>query len=264
MLSLWRSIATEASLPSPAPLVKYDYPPEHVNSRSLVLLNWTQNFFRVDLDDLLKTGAHVVAYLEKGRTLNPNAVIHNVSKQLRDCCSEGSFKEELFRERLDCILEGNSPYAPFNLTFPMGGACPRPQSAFLATPRDEELYRPFYKGAVAALNTVGIQILNPAEERGTDEIKERVLRRIDECDLVIANLRLKKTDEERGYNPNVWYEIGYAWRANKPVLLFRHVSDWLKRPSDVQASDFQSYCDAIDLALQLFYGFGGHATSHVP
>lgn len=267
MFSLWREIAGHERLEA-ASIKKYEYPRDQVNSKALVLLNWTLalKFRRADLDVLLTTGASVIVYLAKGETLSVSSVINNVPGQLRDYCSGEFFRRSSFRWRLDKILKENKiPYNPFLLTRPKGGkVVPNPKSVFLATPLDEDLYGPFYEGATAAMNAVGIKILSPVDEPGTTEINRAVLDDIDASDVVIANLRQKKSDDERGYNPNVLYEIGYAWKANKPVLLYRHVNDWIKRPSDIQASPFHEYCDAIDLALQLFYGFGGNGTPNTP
>ena len=83
---------------------------------------------------------------------------------------------------------------------------------------------------------------------------------IDKSDFVIANLTLPVRNTA-SWNANVWFEVGYAWKADKPGLLFRHPTDnsRLIMPSDVNNHIYFTYCDAIDLALQLFYGFGGPA-----
>ncbi len=246
-------------------LKEFDYCNPALDRGALVLLNWTQDFSRSDLDRLLATGAAVVAHFSAGATVSPRVVIENVPALLLDCCSEDNFDERGFRRRINRLLSGSDPYANIRLMTPQRMAVPRPQLVFLSTPLADGLYDHVEAAAPAAMDALGIGVRNPAEEPGTGStIHLAVLDAIDACDVVIANLRQKRSRDERGYNANVWFEIGYAWKANKPVLLFRHADDWLKRPSDVQNFYFHTYSDAIDLALQLFYGFGGRANTTPP
>jgi nucleoside 2-deoxyribosyltransferase len=67
----------------------------------------------------------------------------------------------------------------------------------------------------------------------TDGIGDKVRDTINQCQVVIANVWQYPGENEAGYNPNVWYEIGYAWKADKPVIFFRHINNRLTWPSDI-------------------------------
>jgi hypothetical protein len=250
MLSLWSEIADHNRSPTPTPLVKYHFPRKALNDRALILLHWTVDFRRADLDALLRTGASVVACLADGETLYPGNVIENVPCRLLLCCSWEAFAKKLSDNR-DSILGGQRAYPSFTLVGPRGNAVSNPQSFFLANPFEDDR---FASGAKEALGTRLRYLLN---EPGNIGIGDKVRDAINECAVVIANVGQDPGENDRGYNPNVWYEIGYAWKAEKPVVFFRHINNKSKWPSDIGEREFQTWSDPVDLALQLFYGLGG-------
>ena len=260
MLSVWQALAMEHRLLPVIEVKEFIHAHAALDTRALVLLNWAQDFSRRDLDKLLSSGAAVVAHFSAGATISPRVVIENIPALLLDCCSEDTFDKNGFRRRINRILAGDDPYANIHLMTPERVVVQKPASVFLSTPLADELFEHVDAAAPPAMKALGIRIRNPAEEPETGTtIHRAVLDAIDACDVVIANLREKRGKYERGHNANVWFEIGYAWKAKKPVLLFRHVDDRLKRPSDVENFNFHTYSDAIDLAMQLYYGFGGSA-----
>lgn len=262
MLVIWEQITQSERLPPPDILEKSVYPQTLVNDRSLVLLNWMHSFPRPDLQELLDTGASVIAYVPEGSTLSPGAALPSVPKRLLDCFMGDPFRPELFHRRIKPILRGEPPYKPYKIVRPDKTPAPVPSTVFLATPFGDGLYKPFADAVEEVMAILQIDVKNP-QGASTATITDAVIEDIDASDAIIANMRQVRSREQRGYNPNVCFEIGYAWKANKPVLLFRHVDDKIKRPADLQGLVFRTYDGALDLALQLFYGFGGKPVSRI-
>ena len=263
MVTLWRDVAAHERLPPVRVLDTVQYPTSDIDRGDLVLLDWTQGFFRRDLDNLLGTGASVIAHFRPATTISARVVIDNVPLELLDCCSADAWnvwEQTLFRKRMTRILGGRRPYDPFELKSPSHKIVTSPRFAFLSTPLDHDVEVPFVDGATAALENLGIEVLNPAGRSGTGAIDDKVIADLEKSHVVVANLRKTADEGYRGYNANVWFEIGFAWSLDKPVLMCRYAGDRFKRPSNLQSFEFISYSGNVDLALQLFYGFGGHAT----
>jgi len=270
MLAFWYSVAREHRLDTPCSLTKHDY--SRLNVHSLVLLNWKVDFSQADLDALLRTEASVFAHIPSGADLLPGIVIDNVLSRMADCCTE-EFSSEPSRKigqapsletRLRRILSGSRQvYDKIRLKRSLRARVQTPAAVFLASPFAPKQYDPFYRGVSAAMKKLGIRILNPGDEPGTDSVGDNVREDIRKCDFVIANLSNRIRQYEWSRNANVWYEIGYARHANKPVLLCSQAGDQFRMPSDVEGAKFVTYCDSIHLALQLFYGFGGHENPRI-
>jgi hypothetical protein len=149
-------------------------------------------------------------------------------------------------------------FGEIKLTRPDGSAMKNPGTVFVATPYEPKLYHPFHDGVDAAMRAIGIEIVNPLDAGGNALIGQKVRDAIDGCDFLLANLRNRVQRYDWSRNANVWYEIGYAWKAKKPVLCWCHQNDQFRLPADLHGHGFLTYCDEVHLALQLFYGFGGH------
>ncbi len=271
MLDFWESSALGYALAQPAALGKNDY--KRLTGRSLVLLNWKDEFYRADLLNLYETGASVFAHLPIGFKRNAGAVIDCIHPRMPDCCTPECARDPArkigqspsVKERLSRIMSGTAQiYGEIALSRPDGRAIRKPGSVFVATPYDPKLYDPFLEGVGAAMRAIGMEIVNPRDAGGNALIGQKVRDDIDRCDFLLANLRNRVQRYEWSRNANVWYEIGYAWKANKPVLFWGHKDDQFRLPADLDGYECLTYCDAVHLALQLFYGFGGHETSRVP
>jgi nucleoside 2-deoxyribosyltransferase len=204
---------------------------------------------------LLAKEVKVVLYIPEGEVLRPNVIISLFSKGLLYCCCQSVAAKKGGKEvgdRLSEIIEGKQPYQRL--------CTAKPDTVFLATPLDDNLYDPFLQAARSALSPLHIKIRNPPDEPGAVSIPEKVRKAIDGSELVIANLTLIDRDNEKGFNPNVMFEIGYAVKARKRVLAFRQFEDRLEIPTDIAGHEYHRYHDSIDLALLLFYGFGGPET----
>ncbi len=268
-LDAWVEFAMRRRLKS-RPLRKHDY--RELTSRSLVLLYWHIGFFQDDLTALLSTGASVFALSVPGPEpvhLKPTvyAFCKHIGHGLVDYCAPAAF--DLFAQaehadgssvdaRLERILMGHPPYNPAKLQDPVSGRrvlCPK--SVFLATPFVGSHYRPFVDGAKAAMRRLGIELRNPADEQKTIAVGAHVAEHINESDFVLANLRYERPNDRRRWNANVYYEIGYAAHAGKPVWGFSFAADRFTMPSDLAGIKHSIYSDENDLALQLIYGLRG-------
>ena len=84
---------------------------------------------------------------------------------------------------------------------------------------------------------------------------------IDWSDAVIVNMQqqcIESRDRKEkffSYNPNVLFEIGYAAKADKALLLIGHPEDKLPRPSNIQHLVVETVSDSMELVQLLYYGF---------
>ncbi len=233
---------------------------------SLVLLNWALDHYENDMNLLLDKGALVSAHLQPGKEVHAREVITCIPRGLKDCWCERlpadayspDYENELTR-RMDNMLSHGRPFGPIALEHPRrkGAKLSPPRKVFLASPFANSLYQPFREGVAEALKPLGIEVLNPGDVNGNATVNTDVTGAIDNCDAVIANLRNRDPNDHLSCCANVWFEIGYAYKAGKPVVLCRFADDRFEMPSDISGRKYLTYCDSIHLALQLFYGFGG-------
>lgn len=82
---------------------------------------------------------------------------------------------------------------------------------FVAMPFDKKMYDVFYYGIKGPVNDAGYLCERVDEAYFTGDIMDRVRTRIEEADIVIADLT--------SANPNVYLEVGYAWGCGKQTIL---------------------------------------------
>jgi len=230
---------------------------------SLVLIEWRSNFYQEDLDKLLSSNATIVANFpdDVGPAPHPACFVGNVEKGLAYCCCQKNYDPPTTTSCLNRILDGEPPFPSIHLqTVLSGRKIGRPKSIFLARPSAPELSDDFRDAARTALKKLNIPFRDPLEEPG-GQVNRNVREAIDACDTVFANLRQKELIRKKNgesvysYNPNVMFEIGYAAKADKALLLFGHPDDRLDRPSDIQDWVVEPVRDSIELVQRVYYGF---------
>lgn len=155
-----------------------------------------------------------------------------------------------FREHLRCLLTPNkAPYKRMlhDVDLRPGDSC------FIATPFIEPYRTEFDEGVEAAMHGLGLAVHNPGDEyRLGKKITSNILRMIRDSKIITANIR----QINGNYNPNVFYELGYAQaQAQRKILIpFRHATDTEFPPIDIRDEDYFRYEDSVDLALQLYFG----------
>ncbi len=91
---------------------------------------------------------------------------------------------------------------------------------FVAMPFDKKLDDVFHYGIAGSVNKAGYLCERVDQAFFTGDVMERVRKRINQADLVIADLTTA--------NPNVYLEVGYAWGCNKPTVLLAQDANELK------------------------------------
>ena len=94
---------------------------------------------------------------------------------------------------------------------------------FIAMPFANEFDNAYYFGIKQPVELHGRKCERVDQDAFTGDIIERVKRRISGCELVIADIT--------GSNPNVFYELGYADGAGKPVIV---ISQEQETPFDLK------------------------------
>ena len=84
---------------------------------------------------------------------------------------------------------------------------------FVAMPIREEMEDLYHYGVRPAVNAAGFLCERPELSAFTGDIMEWIKGRIATATLVVANLS--------GANPNVYLEVGYAWRCGRPMSCVR-------------------------------------------
>jgi hypothetical protein len=216
--------------------------------QSLVLLKFGLDVANSTFEKLRKTKAKLIVYIPPdSRRIEPHMAVQ--------LCSEGVLGFFAARDDLPASLErrlknlycGNPMFGKIELSF--RGEKSMPQRAFLSSPFGE-FGAEFLDAAEAALLGRGIRVEDPRRVHRGIMIAHKVDALIDEADFVVANTRLT----DRGSNPNVWLEIGYARHSGKPTILYLYAGDGKVIASDLEGTEYLEYHDGLDLAMQLYWG----------
>jgi hypothetical protein len=109
--------------------------------------------------------------------------------------------------------------------------------AFVAMPFSDEMEDVFYYGIQSPVRQLGYICERVDQEAFTGDILEQVKMRIENAEIVIADLT--------GSNPNVYLEVGYAWGKGRPTVLVANKKDELK--FDVRGQKCLRYQNIKDL-----------------
>ena len=161
-----------------------------------------------------------------------------------------------FKKRLSDLYKGERLYPEILAlkTVLANGAA----KVFPGTPFDEDIARPFLSAVGAALRPPGFTINNPGARHGLDTVSKEVREAISDSALIVLNAR--EGSNASRYNPNVWFEYGFAeglirLGMTKEILVFRYVRDQQEDlPADVRGKIWGVYEDDLDLAMQLYWG----------
>jgi nucleoside 2-deoxyribosyltransferase len=104
-------------------------------------------------------------------------------------------------------------------------------------PFSEEMEDVFYYGIQNPVRQLGYVCERVDQEAFTGDILEQVKMRIENAEIVIADLT--------GSNPNVYLEVGYAWGKGRPTVLVANKKDELK--FDVRGQKCLKYQSIKDL-----------------
>jgi hypothetical protein len=113
--------------------------------------------------------------------------------------------------------------------------------AFVAMPFADGMEDVFYFGIQAPVRQLGYICERVDQEAFTGDILEQVKMRIENAEIVIADLT--------GANANVYLEVGFAWGKGRPTLLVANKKDDLK--FDVRGQRCLKYQSIKDLEQQL-------------
>lgn len=108
---------------------------------------------------------------------------------------------------------------------------------FVAMPFSDKMEDVFYYGIQNPVRQLGYICERVDQEAFTGDILEQVKTRIENAEIVIADL----TDA----NPNVYLEVGYAWGKGRPTVLVADKKDELK--FDVRGQKCLRYLNIKDL-----------------
>jgi len=108
---------------------------------------------------------------------------------------------------------------------------------FVAIPFSKKMKDVFYYGIQTPVRQLGYICESIEQEAFTGDILEQVKMRIEDAEIVIADLT--------GSNPNVYLEVGYAWGKGRPTVLVANKEDELK--FDVQGQRCLKYETIQDL-----------------
>jgi hypothetical protein len=213
-----------------------------------------------DLDKIIKTKLDKVLYiLPECLGLLPHEAMHYCKEyRLLDVVSGNpatrrwhTDRLEPFVRRLRRLRERKHMYDPVVFGKILALEANR-SKCFIATPFESDVGDDFEIGTVAGLEALGLLVNNPRNEfRAHQRITESIREMIDESTIVFANMRQSKRSR---FNANVFYEMGYAEGIGKIVLPFRHISDTQDVPVDVRDRAYIPYEDALDVAMQVYWG----------
>jgi hypothetical protein len=117
----------------------------------------------------------------------------------------------------------------------------RKPRAFVAMPFAAEMEDVFYYGIQSPVRQLGYICERVDQEAFTGDILEQVKMRIQNAEIVIADLT--------GANANVYLEVGYAWGKGRPTVLLANKKDELR--FDVRGQRCLKYQSIKDLENQL-------------
>lgn len=117
----------------------------------------------------------------------------------------------------------------------------RKRGVFVAMPFARKMRDIWKYGIQMPVRAAGLLCERVDEEHFTGGILDRIKRKIEDAELIIADLT--------GQNPNVFLEVGYAWGKGRPVLFLLQGGngDVPKLPFDVSTQKCLIYEDATDL-----------------
>ncbi|MBZ5686526.1 MAG: nucleoside 2-deoxyribosyltransferase [Acidobacteriia bacterium] len=105
-------------------------------------------------------------------------------------------------------------------TLESAGQVEKKPKVFVAMPFSSEMEDVFYFGIQNPVRQLGYICERVDQEAFTGDILDQVRSRIENAELVIADLT--------GANPNVYLEVGYAWGKARPTVLVINKSDELR------------------------------------
>ncbi len=208
------------------------------------------------LKEVVSVTSSKVLYFPPGGTTLASSKVIRYCRQNRvydaiagDQAVPEAFERRLkrFRARLERLFAGAAAYDPIQHVDRIcsGDAC------FIATTFEDPDGRVFDEGVEAAMDGLGITSKSPRKEyRLGRKIADKVRDMILESKIIAANIR--ETDGR--FNPNVFYEVGFSEAAGKIIVPCKHLTDRFPSPIDIRDTEYLEYEDAMDLALQLYWG----------
>ncbi len=149
----------------------------------------------------------------------------------------------------DMILRGVNGTVPY----PTIRSVPRPQAdwGFMSMTFEpgDEIYREYLSAIRLVMDLLGLTVrrVDEIDPRPLD-LRQRIHEAIGARSVLIAQVSAQTS--------NVMYEIGYADALNKDIIvLWRTGSSPI--PAVLKGFVYVSYSTATELALKLFFGFGG-------
>ncbi len=140
------------------------------------------------------------------------------------------------------IAAGRSPYPEFQLE-----GLVRLGSVFIATPY-RYLANADCAGIREGLRALGVNPVMARETVARGEIGKNVQYLIEESDLIIVNV----SEYGETWNPNVYWEFGYACGRTKPVIAIGRHNGTL--PTNLQGTIWVPYHSPTELAQIIYYG----------
>ena len=171
-----------------------------------------------------------------------------------DYLVRGSYRERELEARLARVLRATGQCAEHAKFRELEGL--RAIAVFIATPYSLRGRDDYENGISAALGRLSIPHLLSTDEKLFRLIIDNVSRQIDDSTVVIANI----SSYGESWNPNVFLEIGYSINAKKRIILIQRDDDLTPLPADILGKFPVKYTNCADLALQLYFGFGGTET----
>jgi hypothetical protein len=114
-------------------------------------------------------------------------------------------------------------------------------TCFVAMPFDPSFNDVFHYGVKPVVERHNLRCVRIDREVFVGSVRSWIHQQIDDAYIVIADMS--------DANPNVYYEVGYAQRANKPTILTCSVESLLE--FNVRGTHCLFYRDIVDLERQL-------------
>lgn len=130
---------------------------------------------------------------------------------------------------------------PTNLNLQSTAKVASKPRVFVAMPFSKGMEDVFYFGIQNPVRELGYICERVDQEAFTGDILQQVRSRIEDADIVIADLT--------GKNPNVYLEVGYAWGKSRPTVLL--IKNTEELPFDVRGQRCLIYETIRDLELRL-------------
>ena len=165
-----------------------------------------------------------------------------------------SYNRKALQERLELIFWDKRLYVGYPGFKELDDI--RAFAVFVATPYSTPWSDDYANGIKVAFDHLGVPCQLASDETFFRLLADNVARHIDNNTVVIANI----SSYGMGANANVFLEAGYSISARKKVILVRRRDDPSPLPADIQGLVNVEYINCADLALQLYFGFGGAKT----